>query len=469
MPSRDILWISLESIRWDHTNFADHGRNTTPHLQDLASRDDGFASNQCYAHGIYTRSATASILTGRAPSNHGVGMYRTRLPESIDTIPEKLSDEGYWNVCISPNGHISKATGLDRGFDEFRFITSSTIREELSYRTLGKYLVNLYEHSGGLTTETSHHSISFLKNQLASEYLQQAHDKADPLFLYMHYGDTHHPYVPPVYWRGEFSEDLSMSLGEAIDVATEMKNNILERIATGCDFSDEEWNAIRVLYDTLIAYVDYMMGQVVDEAIEFLDDPIIVVTADHGEHFGEHGLIGHRLGVTTALTHVPLVIYGSDAEVSSQDTIQHADVWELISREIELDLDVPVGMDPTGSPREYAVVQKGGEWTSKNLDEIQDINAEFQRDEFYERDLTAIIDKAYIYYRLVDSSSGDLAHVGDEWTTVEDPVREEQFDSWYIEWYEDNGQPVATDPDTEEREVDEDVKENLENMGYLVE
>jgi hypothetical protein len=166
---------------------------------------------------------------------------------------------------------------------------------------------------------------------------------------------------------------------------------------------------------------------------------------------------------------VPLVIYGSDVEVSSQDIIQHADVWELISREIELDLDVPVGMDPTGSPREYAVVQKGGEWTSKNLDEIQEINAEFQRDEFYERDLTAIIDKTYIYYRLVDSSSGDLAHVGDEWTTVEDPVREEQFDSWYIEWYEDNGQPVATDPDTDEREVDEDVKENLENMGYLVE
>jgi uncharacterized sulfatase len=395
-------------------------------------------------------------------------MYRSHLPDSIDTIPEKLSDVGYWNVCISPNGHISQTTGLDRGFDEFRFITSSTIREELSYRTLGKYLVNLYEHSGGLTTETSHHSISYLNNQLASEYLEQAQNQADPLFLYMHYGDTHHPYVPPVNWRGEFSEDLSMSLDEAIDVVTEMKADILERIATGCNFSDQEWNAIHVLYDTLIAYVDHMMGQVVDEAIKRLDDPIIVLTADHGEHFGEHGLIGHRLAVTDALTHVPLVIHGSDVEVSSQDTIQHADVWKLISCEMELDMDVPIGVDSTGSPRKYAVVQKGGERTSKNLDEIQEINAEFHREQFYERDLTALIDESYIYYRLVDSSPGELVQVGGEWTTVEDPVREEKLESWYREWYEENGQPVQTDDDPE-REVEDKVKENLESMGYLVE
>jgi uncharacterized sulfatase len=395
-------------------------------------------------------------------------MYRSHLPDSIDTIPEKLSDVGYWNVCISPNGHISQTTGLDRGFDEFRFITSSTIREELSYRTLGKYLVNLYEHSGGLTTETSHHSISYLNNQLASEYLEQAQNQADPLFLYMHYGDTHHPYVPPVNWRGEFSEDLSMSLDEAIDVVTEMKADILERIATGCNFSDQEWNAIRVLYDTLIAYVDHMMGQVVDEAIKRLDDPIIVITADHGEHFGEHGLIGHRLAVTDALTHVPLVIHGSDVEVSSQDTIQHADVWKLISCEMELDMDVPIGVDSTELPRKYAVVQKGGERTSKNLDEIQETNAQFHREQFYERDLTALIDESYIYYRLVDSSPGELVQVGGEWTTVEDPVREEKLESWYREWYEENGQPVQTDDDPE-REVEDDVKENLENMGYLME
>jgi len=163
-----------------------------------------------------------------------------------------------------------------------------------------------------------------------------------------------------------------MPLGEAIDVATEMKDNILNRIAIRCDFSDQEWNAIHVLYGTPIAHVDNIIGQVINEAIELLDDPIIVVTGDHGEHFGERGLIGHRLGVTNAVTHVPLVIYESDVEVSHRTLSQHADVWELISREIELDLDVPIRVDPTESPRKYAVVQKGGERTSKNLDEIQE-------------------------------------------------------------------------------------------------
>ena len=469
MSSPSILWITLESLRWDHTTFAGHERSTTPNLQDLASQDDGFVSDQCYSHGIYTRSSTASILTGRAPSNHGVGMYRSRLPESIDTIPRQLADQGYWNICISPNGHISEATGLDRGFDEFRFITSSTIRKELPYRSLGKYLLNIYEHSGGLTTETSHHSISYLKNQLASRYLKQAQNKTDPLFLYMHYGDSHHPYVPPISWREEFSEDLSMSVNEAIEVATDMKENILKRIARGSDFSDQEWNAIRVLYDTLVAYVDHMIGQIIDEAIELLDDPIIVVTGDHGEHFGERGLIGHRLGVTRTLTNVPLLIYGLDVEVSRRDTVQHADIWKLLSDKINAEIDAPVAVNPSESPREYAVVQKGGERTSKNLDKIQDINPKFSREEFYERDLTALVGESWIYYRPTARSAGALVSVDEDRTAIEDPEREEKLDLWYREWYEENGHPVQTNDDTEERAVENEVKENLKNMGYLVE
>jgi hypothetical protein len=59
--------------------------------------------------------------------------------------------------------------------------------------------------------------------------------------------------------------------------------------------------------------------------------------------------------------------------------------------------------------------------------------------------------------------------VDEDWTAVEDPEWEEKFDSWYKEWYEKNGHPVQTDDDTEERAVENEVKENLKNMGYLVE
>ena len=57
--------------------------------------------------------------------------------------------------------------------------------------------------------------------------------------------------------------------------------------------------------------------------------------------------------------------------------------------------------------------------------------------------------------------------VDEDWTTVEDPEREGKLDSWYREWYEENGHPVQTDDDTEEQAVEDEVKENLEKHGIF--
>ena len=173
MSHRNILWITLESFRWDHTDFADYVRDMTSNLEDLVSAGT-FCSNNCCSHGIYTRSSTASILTGQPQSKHGVEMYRTQIPKSIFTILEQLFREGYWNVCIPSNGHISQATSLNRGFDKFRFITGPIIGSEVNYALLEKYLLNLFENSGELTTETSQYNISYLNNESMKDHVDQA-------------------------------------------------------------------------------------------------------------------------------------------------------------------------------------------------------------------------------------------------------------------------------------------------------
>ena len=468
MPRRNILWISLESFRWDHTGFADHVRDTTSNLENLVSAG-AFCSNNCYSHGIYTRSSTASILTGRPPSNHGVGMYRTQIPESISTVPEQLSPEGYWNVCISPNGHISQATSLNRGFDEFRFITGSTISSEVPYPVLGKYLLNLFEHSGGLTTKTSHHSISYLNNELAKGYVDRAATRDDSMFLYLHYGDSHHPYVPPVAWRETFQEELALCLDEAISLASYMKRNLLEEIAQGCSFDGDEWNDLLVLYDTLLAYVDHMVGRLVSYAKDALENPIIVITGDHGENFGEQGLLGHRLKVTRPLVHVPMVVDGLEIPAEADDLMQHADVWRSISKDIEADLTLPGAVDHAETSRKFAVAQMGGDRCEQNLDEIMEYNPDFDRGRFIESDVTALIADSYIYRR----SDGRIElcfHKGSgDSKEVDDPEIESRFDSWYREWIENVGAPVQKPGEADDRDVDQHVKDNLENMGYLVE
>ncbi|MFC7028079.1 sulfatase-like hydrolase/transferase [Halomicroarcula sp. GCM10025710] len=72
MVQRDIIWISLESVRQDHTTLGGHERDTTPNLARLAGEPGGAVFENCFSHGIWTRTSSTSILTGRAPSDHGV-------------------------------------------------------------------------------------------------------------------------------------------------------------------------------------------------------------------------------------------------------------------------------------------------------------------------------------------------------------------------------------------------------------
>ncbi|WP_255196449.1 sulfatase [Halorarius litoreus] len=467
MTKRDILWITLESIRWDHTSFSDHTRDTTPKLQAWSQQPGVTTLNNCFSHGIYTRSSSASILSGRAASNHGVGMYRDVLPSSVTTIPEQLRACGYQTVCISPNGHLSHGTGLHRGFDEFVYIVRDTVLSEVPYHVLLKYLVNLREHSGGFTTNTKKHCISYIMNELLKTYAADSASGDDPVFLYAHYGDTHHSYCPPVAWRGRFDEDLQLSIDEAIEFALYMSNNILELIARGCDLSAAEWNALEVLYDTLIAYVDHMVADVVAELSSVLNDPVIVITADHGENFGEDGLLGHRLTVNRPLAHVPMLFKGIDNDLDPDTLVQHADVFSMICEELDLDVEIPAGIDVRASTRDVAVTQMGGRRCSSNLDEIQSYNPRFDRSSFSEEDVTALIAGDHIYRRT--DTSAQLSRILDSGGEVELTNRELRpvFEQHYKGWVEAVGRPISAGPDTEP-ELDATIQQHLRDMGYLV-
>lgn len=466
MENRDIVWITLESVRWDHTSFSGHSRDTTPELFELSQRRSANAFNNCYSHGIYTRSSSASILTGRAASNHGVGIFRDVLPESVSTIPQHLSEHGYRTVGISPNGHLSYGTELDRGFDDFVYINRDTIRSAVPYPILVKYLLNIRNHSGGFTADTNKHCLSYLNNHLLKRYAERAKSTAESVFLYAHYGDTHHSYCPPEKWRRHFEQDLVVSVEDAIEFAVYMKENILQLMADGSTLSTEEWNALEVMYDTLIAYVDHMVAEVVSEVSEVLDDPIVVITSDHGENFGEMGLLGHRLTINDALANVPLIVDGLELDVDSDALIQHADVFKMIFEDIGLDVEIPAGVDVRKSRREFAVAQLGGKRCQQNLNELQKYNPEFPRERFHETDMTALITEDRIYRRsedkkeLFDTSSPEEVELLDS-------AELEAFEQKYQEWYDTYGKPILVDQNVPEKEIDGAIQQHLRDMGYL--
>ena len=107
----------------------------------------------------------------------------------------------------------------------------------------------------------------------ALRWLEQ--DKGQPFFAWVHLYDPHSPYEPPEPYRSQFAR----------------------RGPAG-------------LYDGEIAYVDAMVGKLVEalRARKVLDDTLIVVTSDHGEHFGEHHMLEHKFSLYEPLLHVPLIV-----------------------------------------------------------------------------------------------------------------------------------------------------------------
>jgi arylsulfatase A-like enzyme len=461
MSNRDILWITLESVRQDRTSLGGHHRDTTPNLAALAG--EGAACDGCYSHDIWTRSSSASILTGQAPSAHRTWSTEASLPAGITTIPESARDAGYRTVCVSPIGQLSPSTGLDAGFEHFHYLNRSTLLSEAGPHAFARWLLNIRRHSGGITRDGNQHCTGYLCNAIAKRHIDAASSKDEPLFLYLHHSDSHHAYVPPIHWRDEFADELPFSADRAVDLALDMADRRHEHISTGELFSADEWRALRTLYDTGIAYVDHLTGELVDYARTELDDPVIVVTADHGELFGERGLLGHILVANTAVTNVPLVVLGLE-DFSGDGLIQHADVMRMLCADLGIEHPVPIGRDVRDDHRQFAVTQRGGERARRNLDEISRHNDGFNDDRFHTGDLTSLRTEEW---RLQFSAEGsDLFALPDETTDVSEahPAVVDRLEARGRTWIENFGGPVG-DPGT--AEFDEATREQLAELGYL--
>lgn len=461
MADRDVIWITLESVRQDHTSLAEYDRDTTPYLMELAT--DGTAFEQCYSHDIWTRSSSASILSGHAPSAHRTWSNEAKLPEEIRTIPDAFRDAGYRTVCISPNPQLSPSTGLDRGFDQFHYLSKPTLIEEAGLSAFLRWLINLRRHSGGFTRSPKRHCIGYLSNQIAKRHINAAADSDESLFLYLHHGDSHHAYVPPIAWRNHFAEDLPMPINEGINLAAEMSSRLHEFIAQDNPFSEDEWQTLHVLYDTLIAYVDHLTGTLVEYTRQQLDDPIIVVTADHGELFGESGMLAHMLVANTAVSNVPLVVTGLDG-LPNDGLIQHADVMRMLCNDLGLNHTIPIGQDLREQQRQFAVTQRGGARAQEKLELISKYNDNFPIDDFHKEDLTSVRTQKWRYQSSVESS--ELFYLSDENTNLieEYPAVATRIDEFSQRWLDTVGQPVGK---TGAAKFNDEMENQLRDLGYL--
>jgi arylsulfatase A-like enzyme len=280
----NIVLVVWDAARADHLSAYGYAHPTTPNLERIAS--EGVLFETCIVAGPWTLPSMASLFTGLHPRDHRVTAANFGLSVEIPTLAEQLRDAGYATAGYTANPWVAEFTGLSRGFEEFQEVwrTPATVR-----------------HDEGAE----------ITNEWIEEWLDSRGDSAQPFFLFALYIEPHFPYRPPPGYGDRFvPPDLDPSVLARVQTWIHPREVGYVLQAPDHDVSPDEFRAMRALYAAELFYVDERLGELTTilERRGLLDNTIFVITSDHGEHFGEHGFMDHKMTVYEEVIRVPLVI-----------------------------------------------------------------------------------------------------------------------------------------------------------------
>ncbi len=291
----NVILISIDTLRADHLSCYGYGKNTTPHLDSLAR--EGTICRNNFSTGVWTPPGHASMLTGLHVYEHGV--YDTRaLPPEVPTLAELLQKAGYRTAGFVNNSQVGELVGLDRGHEYFEEVWKGENYKTVIDRGI-KGLARMMRRRLGRGDSGAART-----NELVMEWLGKAQPGV-PFYAFIHYIDAHNPLDPPAPYRERFLGQRR--LGPAVRKAAQ---NPLICYVEDLDLSEGDIAALKALYDGEIAYLDQRVGEITAflRARGLYDDTMIIITSDHGEHFGEYGNWSHVASLYKEVLHVPLII-----------------------------------------------------------------------------------------------------------------------------------------------------------------
>jgi arylsulfatase A-like enzyme len=274
----NLVICVLDAARPDHFGCYGYPRQTTPNIDALAEESLTFSRHYCQAP--FTHASTASLFTSQYSDTHLV--YGSRpLPDDAFTLAGALRDAGFSTALFSSIPWASPALGVAPGFQDcFGFEEATEVAQP------------------GETWRSPETLLRLLGTWL------DAH-RDDRFFVYVHFSPPHFPYDAPEQHRALFEGQLPP------DYTPETyRPGEYDFAVTGCR-SDipplPEWID---LYDANLRYGDWGVGELLRmlRDSELLDDSIVIVTADHGEAFGEHGYVLHEGCPYEEALRIPLLI-----------------------------------------------------------------------------------------------------------------------------------------------------------------
>jgi len=326
----NLLFVVLDTVRKDRLTVYGHDRPTTPVLTEFA--DEARVYEQAVASAPWTLPVHASLFTGYYPSEHGATQEDPYL-EGATTLADSLSAAGYATSCYSSNAWITPYTGLTAGFDAqdnfFKVMPGDVLSGPLARawkllndnERLRGLADRLVEAGAAVHSRLAAGDGEDSKTPAVIDRTIEFIDGADgPFFSFVNLMDAHLPYHPPKEYAEQFAPGV-----DSTDVCQDSK----AYNAGARAIDDDEWDAIRGLYDAEIRHMDAELGRLFDwlKRTGRWEETTVVVCADHGELHGEHGLYGHEFNVYDPLVNVPLLV--KHPEVAADRTDEQVELLDL--------------------------------------------------------------------------------------------------------------------------------------------
>ncbi len=353
----DIVLLILDTQRADRLSCYGHRQPLTPQIDDLAAKSTLF--NYAFSPAQWTIPSHASMFTGVYPAVHRTTQSFSVLPDTLPTMAERLHHGGYHTAAFCNNPLVGVINnGLRRGFHNFvnysGWFTSQTKEEktrsdliENSYQWLKQRVSTIFSHAQDafarseallilsftpLVVPIWQKALSVKGNTVkalndAAKLLVERRgiERDQPIFSFINLMDAHTPYRPRRRFVERFAPRFLRDKA-AQRYLRDFNSNIYGwNLPLSSDLDEERKSFLDGMYNAEVAGQDDHVGEFLQKLEDSgrLDNTMLIVCSDHGDHLGEKHLIGHAFSTYNELVRVPLIIHDPTGDLQCGTTVDH--------------------------------------------------------------------------------------------------------------------------------------------------
>ena len=309
----NVLLIMVDTLRADYlAPYDEKWAGTQPTIESLAA--DSVVFEQAHANSSWTRASFANVYTSLVPSSHNTALKSSRLPGDVVTLAETLQDAGYATGGLPNNTNVTSTFGFGQGFDHYPYLAPNMpfwATESVYQLSMYAVLRKVAEKAKG----DAHEVADFYQPAEVAVTEAQAFidaQEGDKWFLMVHLMEPHDPYFEHPY--------NGVAYGRAEHEVPEA----------------EKVEYLKDTYAAEIAFMDEQLAPFIAQlkASGQYDNTLIVLSADHGEEFMEHGGWWHATTLYEEQTHVPLIVklpQQEQAGTRAPWVVRHIDIAPTIT------------------------------------------------------------------------------------------------------------------------------------------